>query len=210
MAYYRQDIQTHFNNNEPEVVPGDGYPERGVAWFKKNILPDFLGAIDGYNLSQDSLLDVGCAYGYFTVEYAKEFAHVTGVDFSDVRIAVAKMVNAEPNIDYQLKNLAQDQIEGKYDVAVSTAVYQHIDPENDRKAAFQATANALNDGGYLFLYDEDIITRNEIWNGFYEPLSEAWVRTNLEGIFELVDRTESAIVRGDHGEHIYRWVLKKI
>lgn len=154
-----------FNEHEPhKVTPTDGYNSRPVSWFKENILPDLLITKERLQLGP-SFVDIGCAYGYFTKIMAEHFTHVTGVDYCPNRIAGAKEHNAAPNIDYLLLDLTKEPIPGQYDWAISSAVYQHINPLNgDRRKAFINTFNAIKDGGYLVLYDENFEMRQEKWS----------------------------------------------
>lgn len=212
MSYYRENIIEHFNVNESEIEPLTGYPERNTDWFKWHILPDFLShpVVFARKVKGCKLLDIGCAQGYFTKLYGQHFKEVVGIDFSPPRIDQAIVFNSAPNIRYEVINLAEPVYgyDETFPLAVSSAVYQHIDPDRDRRRAFLNTWLALELNGYLFLYDEDLVTRDEKWNGFYEPLSEAWVEDNISDIFKL--ESKDLVCRGSHGEYIYRWVLKKL
>src|ERR1700691_5308734 len=77
--------------------PITGYAERNTRWFEHHILPDFLNAKQRLGLGP-TLLDIGCAYGYFTSRYADHFKHVIGIDFSNRRIADAQKHNAKENV----------------------------------------------------------------------------------------------------------------
>ena len=61
-----------------------GYPERDVNWFTNHILPDFL-SLDFVNKDK-TLLDVGCAHGYFTKVMCDSFKHTLGIDFAENRL----------------------------------------------------------------------------------------------------------------------------
>jgi len=198
-------LREHFND-ETYLDPIVGYPERSVEWFKEKILPDVLATKERLNLGP-KLLDVGCAFGYFSKVYAQYFEEVTGIDFSDVRIPKAIELNSAPNLKYLQIDLTKDSLPEIYDTAISSAVFQHISLSN-RRNAFETVAYALNSGSYLVLYDEDYSTRPHNWDDFYEPLKQEWLKKELDGMFEL-EKVEF-VARGNAGEYEYRYELRKV
>jgi cyclopropane fatty-acyl-phospholipid synthase-like methyltransferase len=205
------DLKNRFNAEEilqDLIQIKEGYHERPVSWFKENILSDLLKTKERLNLGEN-ILDVGCAYGYFTKVIAENFNKVTGIDFAISRITAAKEHNLSENIEYICLDLTQDEIPGQYDSAISSAVYQHINPNNgDRIKAFEATFAVIPSGSYLICYDELFDTRPNNWDGFYEPLKKEWIQQNLSHVCKLVDAP--FICRGLHGEYEYRFELQKV
>lgn len=173
---------------EAEVVnPTDGYPERDVAWFERYILPDFLATAQRRNFGP-SLLDVGCGYGYFTKRYAKHFMPVLGVDFSPKRIAAAQERNLAPGVEYRCGDLRTTPIERSFHAAVSSAVLQHIHPQ-DRRAALATIAHAVVPGGYLICYDERFEDSPMEWDPLscYQPISRDELITLGKGLWTVRD-----------------------
>lgn len=194
---------------EIKIDPIKGYDERPIEWFRERILPDLLTTKERLNLGEN-VIDIGCAMGYFSKIIAEHFGKVTGIDFAPTRIALAKQHNAKENIEYLLVDLVTDEkIPGRYDWAYSSAVFQHIRPDNDdRVNAFRKTFEVIPSGSYLVLYDESFDVRKHIWDGFYMPLSPKWIRDNLSSMCEL---TEFEPVAGaHHGESEFRYVMRKI
>lgn len=204
-------LHSIFNDGitEAHLSPTEGYPERNVDWFLENILPDFIYDDKDRRKHIGHLLDVGCAFGYFTKEYAKVFDRVTGVDFSIARINQAGTVNFGNNIQYRCVDLTKEIFAfEEYDAAVSSAVFQHIAPDEDRKAAFKAVHAALKPGARLTLYDENDVRQPGSWDGFFEAISPMWIDKHLKGLFAL--EGVKFICLGNAGEHIYRLDLLKV
>lgn len=187
----------HFNFGEEYLRPDTGYDERSVLWFKLNILPDFI------SLKLPSpLLDVGCAYGYFTKHYAQHVEKVFAVDFAERRIELANKYNSLPNISYLTADVTDPFEIPKVSSAVSSAVIQHIEPSK-RKNAFQNIRSLMDVGSTFVLYDT--ISSKESWNGFFGPLTENWLRTNLTGLWDV--KEVKFLTHAMQGELIYRIIL---
>ena len=190
------------------ITPEAGYPERTVSWFKEKLLPDIIATKERLNLGE-TILDAGCAYGYFTEVLGDVFGNVVGVDFAPSRIEAANKLHSKSNVKFEVVDLINGKIDGVFDSAISCAVFQHIDPEIDRKKAFQTVFDALKSNGYLVLYDELLgPTGNEYnWDGFYRPLSLQWIDENLNDLC-FTEKVEP-IVLSLNGEQEYRFELRK-
>jgi cyclopropane fatty-acyl-phospholipid synthase-like methyltransferase len=197
-------LRQYFDDVE-ELDPVNGYDERNTSWFEERILPDFLGAKSRLRLGP-TLLDVGCAYGYFTRRFAEHFSYVLGVDFAPLRIAGARERNAE-YLELDLTTGWQGNLRRPFDSAVSSAVLQHISPRN-RARAFATIRDALTPGARLILYDESSDDRPEKWDGFYEALSPRWIRASLLDSWSLEECSFVAI--GLNDERIYRYELARL
>lgn len=169
----------HFDT-EASLDPVRGYPERDLDWFRTYIFPDLRHLKEELDLGK-TLLDVGCASGYFTREYAALFPLVMGIDFSWKRIGDATSYHqAGLNVKYMRADITDPQLPvyGGFHTAISSAVFQHIPPDK-RKQAFANVRQAIipNDG-HLILYDalrgeshrsEDHADAD--WDGYTELLS---------------------------------------
>lgn len=131
-----------------------GYPERNVEWFKKFILSDFL-SLDFIDKNK-KLLDVGCAFGYFTRTFSESFNHTLGIDFAKNRLEYAKKYENDI-LKFQWADLTSDdfdkQITDKYDVLYTSAVIQHIDKTLIPKV-FENLSKVANSGAKFVMYDE--------------------------------------------------------
>lgn len=196
------DSAAHFDR-EPSLDPVNGYPERDLAWFASHVLPDFLDVV-GRIARGGSLLDVGCASGYFTRVYAQSFEVTVGIDISPMRIAKAREMHYDDAI-FDVCDIVKSHPNRQFDVAVSSAVFQHIDPKL-RADAFKNVRESLKSGGYLILYDALHETQADApeWDGFTSLLGIEWLRC-LDG-FRVYTAPRFIAVDGG-GFDIYRTVL---
>lgn len=201
-----EDIKEHFNSVEIlDCITG--YEERPVNWWMLNILPDLLEIKKQLNLGP-KLLDIGCASGYFSLIMAIHFPEVTGIDFAVSRIELAKKYNSSKNLNYQVVDVVNEKISGIYDSAISSAVFQHINPLNsDRVKAFENVFSVIKDQGYLVLYDESYFSRRVEWDGFYSPLDKSWIIDKIGHLCNL--ESYEFVAKGLHGEYEFRWILRK-
>jgi SAM-dependent methyltransferase len=182
------------------LSPTTGYNERPVWWFRQHILSDFTDKIVGCQ----SLIDIGCGYGYFTREYANIVPVVLGVDWSQTRIEEAKIIHSVPGITYLRQDITQDILPQKFEAGISSAVFQHIPPDK-REAAFRYAHDALEQGATLYMYDELGYhnPKNAVWDGFFAPLT----LNEIPSFFIL--HSVEYIADGLHDERIYRIMLRK-
>ena len=134
---------------EDYLSPLEGYPERPVSWFKDTILPN---ALDSYK-GKKNLLDVGCAFGYFTSLFAPYFNTVTGIDFAKNRIDFAQEAyKSIPNLCFYQSNIEVFNPTSKYDAMFTSMVIQHI-PKDSKINAFKNLYNLSTDNCIFLLYD---------------------------------------------------------
>lgn len=83
-------------------------------------------------------LDLGCAVGRATFELAKNFEHVTGIDFSARFIRVALQLKEKGNIHYEL--IEEGEIVSYHEATLSTL---HLEPCAERVEFSQGDASNL-------------------------------------------------------------------
>ena len=64
------------------------------------LLQTFAGDVNGLNV-----LDAGCGTGYLSRKLHKQGAHVTGIDFSERMIAIARA--GHPNLDFRVDSCSK-------------------------------------------------------------------------------------------------------
>ncbi len=104
------------------------------------------------NLSDKSVLDVGCGGGVFSESMATNGAKVTAIDLAQDSLEVAKLhlYESELNINYQeisAEDFATDN-EACFDVIVCMEMLEHVP---DPQSIVNACAKILKPGGWLFL-----------------------------------------------------------
>lgn len=160
-----------------------GYPERNIDWFTSYILPDFL-SLDFINKNK-TLLDVGCAHGYFTKLMFNSFKETLGIDFAENRINYAKQFETD-TLKFMWADLTSDdfstKFNKKYDVLYTSAVIQHID-KNLIQKALDNLAKISTDDAKFVMYDE-LAPRPDLglWDrgdGFVTRFTIDWLINNL-------------------------------
>lgn len=170
-----------------------GYPERNMGWFRKYILPDVLKQFPEPKRIKLTLLDAGCASGYFTRELAQFFGFTRGLDFTQSRIEYARQ--------YQTRRLVFDQVDlvqplddavrgAKFDVFFTNAVIPHI-PLANKVRVFDNLARIAAPNAKMLAYDGKTGGVIDAFVGLYSP---EWLQTNvkswkLESCEHVVDET---------------------
>lgn len=100
----------------------------------------------------ERIVDIGCGDGRFTQELAKKFpgASVTGLDYSQKAIGLARAMNQEVRVGFEARDLLQDPVEMDCDIAVLMEVYEHIDPSKASRF-LSGVRDTLRPGGVLHL-----------------------------------------------------------
>ena len=115
----------------------------------RKLLPD---------LTNKTVLDLGCGYGHNCVEFVKNgAAKVIGIDISEKMLAVAKKESADEKITYL--NMSMTDIEKlgeKFDLIYSSLAFHYVE---DFDSFAKVMYNCLNDSGQLlFSQEHPIIT----------------------------------------------------
>jgi 2-polyprenyl-3-methyl-5-hydroxy-6-metoxy-1,4-benzoquinol methylase len=98
-------------------------------------------------------IEVGCGYGKFSILLGLKGEKTTLMDYNKDALACAlelhRWFHLEPECEAEDLMVPRPDLRGRYDVACSFGVLEHFSGEQRRKA-FQATAEFLRPGGMLF------------------------------------------------------------
>ncbi|MFC1985418.1 class I SAM-dependent methyltransferase [Chloroflexota bacterium] len=90
------------------------------------------------------IIDLGCGSGWIT-DLLSEYGDVVGVDLS---VNVARKLY--PNLMFKEANVVTDNIDGEYDVIISSEVIEHFSPE-DQGTYVKKAYELLGEASYLIL-----------------------------------------------------------
>lgn len=90
------------------------------------------------------IIDLGCGRGWIT-DALSEYGDVVGIDLST---GMAERLH--PDLKFIQANIVTDEIEGKYDVVVSSEVIEHLSFK-DQRIYVRKACDLLNEAGYLIL-----------------------------------------------------------
>lgn len=118
----------------------------------KAMLPDFKGK---------SVLDIGCGFGWHCKYAAENGAEsVVGIDASDNMLGRARLINADPKIEY-VKCFVEEYeypVE-RFDVVISSLVLHYVE---DLNSVFKKIYSTLKAGGnFIFNIEHPVLTANE-------------------------------------------------
>jgi 2-polyprenyl-3-methyl-5-hydroxy-6-metoxy-1,4-benzoquinol methylase len=122
----------------------------------------------GYLKPGQSVLDVGCGGGTKSRYLIDKGLKVTGVDFAENLLNIAK--KEVPEATFKVMDINDlDKLEGSFDGIFMQAVLLHI-PKKDAAGILRKAVQKLNSGGYLYIavkekipggLDEEIKTDND-------------------------------------------------
>jgi 2-polyprenyl-3-methyl-5-hydroxy-6-metoxy-1,4-benzoquinol methylase len=129
-----------------------------------------LSAVLGIDLKGKRVLDVGCAYGAFTIEFAKLGCHVVGIDVNEKWLKLAE-ANAQGEADcefircdaatYTARKLLAEA--GPFDVVIINDVFEHI---YDTAALLDNLVAVMQPGAFIYYkVPNGLATRSVISEG---------------------------------------------
>ena len=106
------------------------------------------------DLSEKSVLDLGCGFGEHCVLYVKKGARrVVGIDISEKMLEIAKIENPDSCIEYVNMPMEElDRIDGEFDVVISSLAFHYVE---DFAGVVKNIHELLVPGGELLFSQEN-------------------------------------------------------
>lgn len=79
--------------------------------------------------ADDNVLDIGCGVGALAHSMAKTGARVTGIDYNEKSLSIAKERFTNPNVTFLFGDVLKIEFEEPFDVVVMSNVLEHIPPD---------------------------------------------------------------------------------
>lgn len=153
-----QPDKTAQQNIDPEEIAK--FEELANKWWDKNsefkplheINPLRVGFIDRIaQLSEKSVLDVGCGGGILSESMAQRGATVTGIDMGAAPLKIAKLHGLESGVNVNYKQITVEELAAEqpesFDVVTCMEMLEHVP---DPSSIVQACAKLCKPGGTLF------------------------------------------------------------
>lgn len=126
------------------------YGGHGYAVARHHLL---LGLLAPYAKRGRSMLDVGCASGYYSVRYAKRGGRATGIDVADSSLSLARerarRAGVADRCVFAMGDLRDLPVDDRsYDVVLATEVLEHI---REQRQALGEISRVLRPGGTLVM-----------------------------------------------------------
>ena len=140
-------------------------------------------------LNKLKILDVGCGGGLVSEGIAKLGADVTGIDFIDENIRVAKKhaKQSKLEINYIVKDFEKERLTSKYDVIIIFEVLEHLE---NWKSFLEKIQKNLKPKGVLIA---STINRNLISKFLTIDLAEnllKWIPLNTHNYYKFIKPEE--------------------
>lgn len=110
------------------------------------------------DLSECSVLDVGCGRGILSCSIAKHVSYLKGIDVNKYAIDCATKLKHHKgikNADFEIKSIMDFKERKKYDIIFMIDAIEHI---KEQQKALDIAMSCLNEGGVFY-----ITTNNKIW-----------------------------------------------
>lgn len=143
----------------------------------------------------DSVLDVGCHTGYFTVRIAEKYKKVIGIDILPNNIEIANKFFNRPNIEYKVMDaldIATNFREETFNCIVITEVLEHIaDPDLLIKNCYKL----LKPGGILIISTPNAYS--------FKSFMDYFTIINLVRVVKQLENQKMGI--GTNVDHVFNW-----
>lgn len=134
------DIQVFYNDIAREFAD---------EWYPNEILLTVLKRFVAFLPPSPKVLDLGCGAGYESMRLKRLGAAVTGVDFSEEPIKIAREKN--PDIRFEILDFRYlDPGLGRFDGVVAAASLIHI-PDNELDLVFKSMKSVLTENGFAMV-----------------------------------------------------------
>ena len=130
----------------------------------------------------NSLLDVGCGQGRYSLAFAKAGVNVTGYDTSDVLLSEAKRISAtmELSVKWVLGDMREIPFENQFDAVTSMDALGFFEEDADNQKAITQMAKTLRPGGHLAML---VVNGFRILNNF-----QRFTLEEQEGLIVEIER----------------------
>ena len=153
MTQYLETNRNHWNEVTPVHARSDFYDVKGFKAGKNTLTSIELGELG--DVSGRSMLHLQCHFGLDTMSWARLGAQVTGVDFSNEAIDLARSLNNELDLGakFVLSNVYDlpDALDKKFDIVFTSYGVLSWLPDLGRWA--QVAAHFLKPGGVFYMVD---------------------------------------------------------
>lgn len=145
--------------------------------------------INKSSLKKIKILDIGCGGGLVAQELSKLGANVTGLDFIEGNIKLAKE-NAKKNnlkINFKVEDFEKNKISSKFDVIIIFEVLEHL---NDWEKFLKKIRMNMKKNGVLII---STINKNLISKFFAIDIAEnllKWIPTNTHNYYKFIKPEE--------------------
>ena len=160
---------------------------------KANYIHDLLSE-SFENLSDVSMLDIGCGIGKYQPFFKGKVRSLTGIDVSGACIERAKRDN--PFASYQTYNGTDLPFEsGSFDVAYAICVMHHVEPEH-RQNFVNEMKRVLRPGGLAIVFEHNpynILTRRAVSTCVFDQGVVLLKATETRRLFESAGLKASSI-----------------
>lgn len=128
-------------------------------WYDDESMLPYIKEFITYLPKNPHVLDLCCGAGYESMRMKKLGADVTGLDFSEESIRIAKERN--PDIKFVVEDMLNDYAYlGKFDGCAVIAGLVHL-PNEKLSKVFEQINKVVNDNGILFIAVRDGIGKSE-------------------------------------------------
>lgn len=128
-------------------------------WYEDESMVPYLMEFINYLPQNPRVLDLCCGAGYESMRLENLGAEVTGLDFSEESIKIAKKLN--PHIKFVVEDMLNDySYVGKFHGCAVIAGLIHL-PNHKLSKVFEEVYKVISDDGFLFIAVKDGIGKSE-------------------------------------------------
>jgi SAM-dependent methyltransferase len=155
------------------------YELHACDWYAHAFGPRLIGLLEERGFSRSRLLDAGCGTGTLALSLSREGHEVTGIDFSEAMLAVARSKDPEQRIVWKEADVTAFDLGRQFDVVTCVGdTLNHLALIEEWEAAFKNFAKHLRAGGQLYF---DVMTRKGL----------EWLDT-----YQVIDRDHRVLILG--------------